>query len=544
MPRAVAADVRRKPAGPRSLKRQAVAPAGAGVQAHTTYPPGDGGSPRQFLYPSSQDGTQREWRPQVNRDIARLVTQYRHQAMISDGRYIYTSNGQVRGAVKEKADYAIGSAWMPVYLGTDKNYRAAFAEQMGRWTENCDLRGRPFNFQRNVNIGCQALDHSGDFFIVLTKNEAGEPRLQFLEAHRFGSPRGETRLAEEVRLSNGQVIPKDSVFLNGIVYDAFLRPLAYNLLEPEDPLRKSGSTPPPRYNLLPASSVIHAFDPEWYSQSRGIPSLIYGILDWYDLGEIREAEKIATKATARFAINEFNDTGRAPVPNAHAMGGTPATSIDDIDTRHRVIANGLIRYFKASAGHRIEGFSPERPNRDLADFLDHIGRSAHRGLGWPIDMHDMSKIGGAAVRSVMGQIQRSVAQRQDALWTPCLAAVLYAAGKFLGSGALPFCRDWWNVGFTLPPKPSVDIGRDSQNRRADVAMRIRSVSNIAEEDGGNARDLFIENARDWKLAEEIAAAEGVPMKAVLNLDSQVGQPIEPEEPADPEEEAPARKPAA
>ena len=480
-----------------------------------------------FLYPGSQDGLQRGWRPEVGRDIARLVTQFRHRAMVSDGRYIYTSSGQVRGAVKEKADYTIGSAWRPVYLGTNKAFGDAFNALMARWTENCDLRGRPFSLARAAHIACKCFDTDGDFFILLTKNEAGEPRLQFLEAHRVGSPNGETLLPLDVRLPNGRTLRAGSIFLNGIVYDDYMRPLAYNLVQPDAALMPYSARVREQFQFLPAEAVIHGFDPEWYSQGRGIPSLIYGILDWYDLSEIREAEKIATKATARVALIETNESGRAGLPNAHLAAGSGVTSVDDIDTRNKVIANGLIRYFKANSNHKLEGFQPERPNRDLADFLDHIARSAHRGLGWPIDMHDMSKIGGAAVRSVMGQIQRSVAQRQDALWTPLLSAVLYATGAFVGNGTLPFAGDWWNLGFTLPAKPSVDIGRDSQNRRADVAMGLRSVSEIAEEDGITAEELMRRRARDWQLRDQIAAETGVPASAIFNPDAEVGQPIEP-----------------
>jgi capsid protein len=501
---------------------------GAGrIQAVATDGSNSGGV-GQFLYPGSQDGTQRGWRPEVGRDIARLVTQFRHRAMVSDGRYIYTSSGQVRGAVKEKADYTIGSAWRPVYLGADKAFADAFNATMARWTENCDLRGRPFSLARNAHIACKSFDTDGDFFILLTQNEAGEPRLQFLEAHRVGSPNGETLLPLDVRLPNGRLLKAGSIFLNGIVYDDYMRPLAYNLVQPDAFLLPYSARVRDQYQFLPAEAVIHGFDPEWYSQGRGIPSLIYGILDWYDLSEIREAEKIATKATARVAMIESNESGRAGLPNAHLAAGSGVTSIDDIDTRNKVISAGLIRYFKANAGHKLEAFQPERPNRDLADFLDHIARSAHRGLGWPIDMHDMSKIGGAAVRSVMGQIQRSVAQRQDALWTPLLSAVLYATGAFLGTGALPFTRDWWNLGFTLPSKPSVDIGRDSQNRRADVAMGLRSLSEIAEEDGSTAEELLRRRANDWLLRERIATETGVPPTAIFNPDVEVGQPMEPQ----------------
>src|SRR5574343_331058 len=70
------------------------------------------------LYPVSEDTNYRGWRPALDRDTRHLITRYMHRAMISVARYIYTGVGQVGGAVHEKANFVVGSAWIPQYTGT------------------------------------------------------------------------------------------------------------------------------------------------------------------------------------------------------------------------------------------------------------------------------------------------------------------------------------------------------------------------------------------------------------------------------------------
>jgi capsid protein len=462
------------------------------------------------LVPNSEDSGTRGWRPKLDRDAARMVSQYQQRAMLSDARFIFSRVGQVSGAIREKRAYAVGKAWVPQYLGNDAKYKAAFNQRIQRsWLGNADLRGRPYDFQCDVGIGSLALDRDGDFFILLTESENGSPRLQLIESHRIGSPGGQNLVTE------GNY--KGRKMLNGIVYDEFDRPLAYNLL-PAD--AGYGVIPyGTAYNFLPASAVQHVYDPQYFSQGRGVPTICHGILDWYDMHEMREAEKTGVKAFSKHAMVEYNDTGRADLSAAYTanrtIGGTADAS--KVDTSVKVIEDGLIRYFRAGSGNKIESLEGNRPGAAWESFMDHIARSAHRGMDWPIEMHDLRGIGGASVRGLVSQVKRSVEQRQEQLWSPFRAAVLYAAARYMARGELPMADDWDNIGFSLPATFGVDVGRDQENRRLNIAMGLETVASYVTESGeGDLEDHFRANARASALAQRIAEEEGVDIERVYN----------------------------
>ena len=114
-------------------------------------------------------------------------------------------------------------------------------------------------------------------------------------------------------------------------------------------------------------------------------------------------------------------------------------------------------------------------------------------------------------------MQRSVTRRQDVLWGPLLSAVLYAVAAYMRRGDLPFAEDWYNLGFSLPSRFSVDVGRDSDNRRQDVAMGLRGVDDVfAEEGEGDTETVFRRRAKAWRLRDQVAAEEGVPPEAIFN----------------------------
>ena len=503
--------MRRPATKPRSRKPAAVAKPPA-VVAAVTYP---GAYFRRgaSLYPGSQDDGKRDARPILTRDVTRLMPEYRQRAMVSDGRWIYARVGQVSGAIREKANYSVGTAFVPQYQGSDEAFRAAFTTVMNRWCRNADLRGAPFDFQQDVWIASVALDRDGDAFIVLTESDFGSPRLQFLESHRIGNCQPENVV------QSGDY--KGRTILNGVVYDEYDRPLAYNILPRESAGYLTQNAEP---NLVPASSVLHLYDPEYYSQGRGVPTIVNGVLDWFDLNEIRSAEKIGQKGRSRIMMQEYNDTGLAKTPDrqirdamaaAYAAGTTPSAA--DLDPSIRLMEEGTIAYMRANSGHKLESMGDARPGANWEGFMDHIARSAHRGLDWPLEMHDLRGIGGASVRALVGQVKRAVENRQEILTAVFRAAVLYAVARYMDRGDIPFTADWDNIGFSLPATFGVDVGRDAANNRQDLAMGIKSLSEYVTESGDGDVETFLRrNAQTWKMVERIAAEEGVEAAHIYN----------------------------
>ncbi len=132
-------------------------------------------------------------------------------------------------------------------------------------------------------------------------------------------------------------------------------------------------------------------------------------------------------------------------------------------------------------------------------------------------MHDLRGIGGASVRGLVSQVKRSVEQRQEQLWSPFRAAVLYAAARYMARGDLPMADDWDNVGFSLPATFGVDVGRDQENRRLNIAMGLETVAGYVAESGeADLEDHFRANARAAALAQRIANEEGVDLENVYN----------------------------
>jgi len=483
---------------------------------------------RRAIYPASSDTGTYAWKPQVDKDLTSLMPQYRQRLMLSDARTIYASGGMVSGACHKKADYVVGCAWHPAYLGTDEKYKKAVTPLINDWVKRCEMRGGPFIFSKVLHDFSVCLDRDGDVFAVLTYDETGYPKIQVLEAHRIGSPS-----SDEV-LNDGPYAGR--MIHGGVVYDDYMRPLAYNLLPPNFTYKSWDKTPP---NFLPAASVVHIWDPKWFSSTRGIPTLCHGILDWYAISEIREAEKVAVLVNSKLSLIETNETGRVDLTKSN-FGGNQNTAGQD-NPHVETLENGLIRYIKATG--KIESHTSDRPGQTWQGFMDHIARGAFMGMDLPIEFAwDMSSLSAGAMRGVVGQVKRSVENRQNALETPAMSILMHPISTWIKQGKCPMAEDWMNFGFSYPPSYSVDVGRDGLNRREDLKVGTRTLTDCVTEDGGNVEAHLITRAKDYKLAMEIAKREGVPLGAVYDPSATFGDEklLSIEQDVD-EDEPPARK---
>ena len=487
----------------RRKTRALVVANGAGaIQASSGY--GSGISYRSpSPYPISTDSGKHKWRPQVDRDMTALITKYRNRAMLSDSRYIYTSGGMVSGAVHRIANYAVGSAWAPFYLGGDERFKKSAQPMVDSWCRRCEMRGNPFTWQRILWLLSKALDVDADAFVIPTYDETGYPRLQLLEAHRIGNPTG-----EEV-VKGGEY---DGLSIHGgVVYDPYMRPVAYNLLPP-DTTRMAYSDQKPNY--LPAKGVIHVWDPNWISLTRGIPKLCHGIQDWYSIFEIRDAEQIAVLANSKLAIIEKNETGRKELGKSAFAINTPTAGQSTPHTE--VMADGLIRYIKSTGD--ISAHTADRPGQTWQGFMDHIARGAFGGLDVPLEFGscDLSNVSAGAMRAIVGQVTRTIENRQTVLDTPALSMLMHPLSTWIRNRELPFTPDWWNWGFSYPPRFTVDVGRDAKARLEELKVGTRTLSDIVTEDGGGTEQHMRTRARDYKMAQDIAKEYDVPIGAVYD----------------------------
>jgi len=169
------------------------------------------------------------------------------------------------------------------------------------------------------------------------------------------------------------------------------------------------------------------------------------------------------------------------------------------------VKDGLIRYIKA--GGKIESHDSSRPSQTWLGFMDHILRGAFLGMDWPIEVAwNMATLGGASVRAVVNQAKRSISARQCILERLALNSLLHPVSHWIEEGSLPIVDDWYNWGFTKPAQFSVDVGRDRQNARDDIATGLMTMSGSVSENGDDPMEFMTTRGMD-KLNSIIVAAK-------------------------------------
>lgn len=403
------------------------------------------------------------WPVQV-RDLDRDVTTYAWKRLVSDSRKLFANLGPAQGAIVDKAMYAVGRQWLPVFVGIDKAWGDKATEWLvNEWYPICNVRGSMYNFQTDLFLESVAADRDGDFGIYLTEFDGGYPAIQSIPAHRIGSP-------EAVR--DDRVIEGAYAGLrieNGVVYNVVGRPVAYHVLA-DDPADNQ---------YVSARDLIHVFDPLWFDQGRGLPGFTHALLDLRDMMATQGFEKQALMLASSIGLLEYNEEGgpdqsdpSVALSVSQQTGNIPAIYTEMLD-------GGATRYFRANGGGKLESFQFDRPAASWHNLQDRLLRNSFAGLSWPYELAwDSSKIGGANVRLVTAKARRTIEDRQDLLRRPARIKVRYAVSKAVNLGILPPSDDWWKWEFTLPPSISVDNGRDAQQTREDYKLGLVNMGEL------------------------------------------------------------------
>lgn len=429
-------------------------------------------------------------------EVARMLPRDRHAHLLADCRHIY-GMPLVRGAIHQRSQYVSAAGWRPVYAGADEKWGRMAEKWLTEANKISDVRGALFPFAKQMELTCRDMDRSTGSFWLLTATETGFPQAQILEAHRIGQ-----RDDEDVVKSG---LFAGATILNGIIYSTAGAPLAYRVLgatEAED-------------TDVPAENIIYAADAEWFSDGRPFPAIACGLRDFYQVGDIRDAELIAQKVNAYLTIIETNEQGRQDPVNA--LLNPTAANAPIGQAPLDVVEKGMFRFLKAGTG-KLEAHTSNRPSDGAMKFERTIVAAAFYGMDWRIEMMDLSLLGGAGVRGFQDNINTSILSRFRALLPVAQRFTRYQIAKAMQRGDLPEQTDWWQWEFTQPPEFTVDPNRDV---RADIeALRagIDSEANIIRRNFGVEPESFYRlRARTLRIKQRVAEEEGVPVEALGTL---------------------------
>jgi hypothetical protein len=94
-------------------------------------------------------------------------------------------------------------------------------------------------------------------------------------------------------------------------------------------------------------------------------------------------------------------------------------------------------------------------------------------------------------------LRAAIATKQSILRAAFRNALLYAIGQMIEKGELPFTQDWHAWTFTTPAKFSVDVGRDRQNQREDLAVGSVTLTKIVN-------DMALKQGYDYTITPDKA----------------------------------------
>jgi capsid protein len=305
----------------------------------------------------------------------------------------------------------------------------------------------------------------------VTDKKTGLPKVQSLEAHRIASPYTgklfnasifanfdpETRkLAKSIdgaHLQNGIVTGEYGEQLAIIVTDgtSLARPVA----------------------LIPAGRYWHITEPEWFSENRGLPKMIYAIYDWYDLKETRDAEKIKQKIHSKLALTEDNSTGFGKMPS----GASTNPSVIPLE-------NGLINYYKSGSGNGLKFLMSNSPGDSWQRFLSSVEQAAFYAIGWNRALLDPSGLSSANMHSVAEQINYSIFKRFDNLEFFAKQELQWYVSGLIGLGKIPENAEWWNWSVAPPSEYAVNQSRNNQATLESLRAGTETHSRIIRAKGG------------------------------------------------------------
>ena len=454
---------------------------------------------RNFAHAANRSSTRGPQFEVRNDDIDRLIPATDRKTLMSLSNRLCMNMGVLQAVVGQKADWTVGEAWLPSYLGPDADTGKQVARFMRDfWFPQCEVRGGMFDWWKVLELSSIGIDVLGGQFIVMIVGSDGFPRLQMIPYHRCESPYG----------GSGQTVMTEGPYkgfrmVDGIIYYASGRPAAYNFN-----VGKDGNKV---YIQTPAADVIHLYDPRRSEQERGLPSFSHALESMKMALTSIEDERIRTSIISRLHLLIFNESGGPDMDEPSFHQPSPVDGQSQFSQQR---FPGGIRYM-TDGKERMEVVKHDNPGVTYESFQDRLFRDAIIGAEWSYNVWKGSGQGTDS-RAEIVKCRRAVVRRYGILWHLAKRALPWAYSVFQAQGRVPRLQAPFSWDFSRPPRISVDDGREvkmelDQLRTGSMNLdEVLSARGIAEDEfiEARARSVFMRKLKAMKVAEELNAKHG------------------------------------
>lgn len=465
------------------------------------------------LYPTPNTTNKRgQYRPRyyTAQDTPKANTSFDRMDQLTLARSLFTECPDLGGALIQKASWVVGpGSYTPVSLAEDK----AWADAAEDWLVNqfypiASVHGANYPFNQLLYLTSLQLDIDGDSGLYFTTTRSGFPQVGLVAAHRIGCRGGETEVKE------GKFA--GYAITDGVITNDMGRTIGYRIL---------ADNPKDDYDISTQNFQL-LFESEWCDQLRGISRIARSALDWTDQSDINEFIKRGVKLGSSIGLISKTESGNALDAGANIIGTEEDLSAGvDNGVSIEAIHGGEFLYFKSGMNETLEALKDERPSQNTEAFISRIQKRAMYSIGWPQEMLDASKIGGASVRLVQDLARRSVAQRQATIDRRAKIIVNFAIAKAMNAGLIPQNNtDWFKWSFTKGGVLTVDNGNEASADREGFKLGSVTLAEMSSKKGQDWYELREQQQRETEdlltRAQDIAKKFGITMDAALSLLSQ------------------------
>jgi hypothetical protein len=412
--------------------------------------------------------------------LKKLITRPDWLAVSFMGDKIDANFGISEGIISQKAMFAVTNGWSPIFMGEDQVWGDAVTDWLVNvWFPTCDVRGPNYDFVTGLYMDSVSVDARGDAITMLTKSEDGDgdwPMLQRIPNRQIG------QWSNEEKVIGGDY--DGANIENGVISNSNGRPIAYRKLG----LNRGD------FEDIPANDIVHTFEPRWLDQARGFPifsaciDLFRAMLSGHDM------EMQTMNIASAIGLIEYNETGDS----------TDGFSMDDplnnqpestAGPDFKSMMGGMVRYFKANGGGKLEQLVNQRPGEDWETFNDRLIRVCCCAANWPYSLAwKKDGTNGTATRADQNMARKAISDRQDLLKYPAVRAIRYAVSVAINNKLIPPYKGsdlggFLKWSFSMPPIMTIDEGRDRDNDREDYKIGFGTLEEKALKCGTTSKKI-------------------------------------------------------
>ncbi len=449
----------------------------------------------------------------VARDNCKDVSFFTHERMMQFGRLLYVNVPFIGGVIDEMAMYAVGDAWQPKFIGADKAWGKLAQERLAIWTDQCDLRGQPFNWSNDWRLAIIAAVRDGDLLMVKTFSETSGfkyPKLQFIPAHRIKSSDYSQGMYSTGTDDGKGIIAsgpyKGMKSYNGVVFNEYDTAIAYQIRVTDNPKDDV---------FIPAGSAHLIYSPLWSDQARGQTALHRCIQEMVGVDHITDLETFAARLFAMQTLVEKVESDGEEGIGANFLkedsAGNPINSAaDGALVEDFKVGGGIIRKLRAGSGTSVTAFEQNRPTPNLMAFRRELMRASYSSLNWPMEFsYDTKELGSGTARLVMSKIGRTVGHLQGMIWPMAAAAIRHAVRFYISIGLLPENTEWYKWDFNYPKLPTIDAGREAQQIREDYKLGLTNLKRIYGDQSEDWESEILQRIEEQKFVDAQCKLAGV-----------------------------------